>query len=283
MEAVDLIKGAIDIHIHIGPDPNCRRRVNGYEAAVQAREAGMRGLVFKSHVYNTTPVAYTVQQLVSEIALFGGVSLNVEVGGLNPQAVEAAGKLGAKIVWMPTFSSRNDMKKRNIIGKGISIFDENKHVLPAVSEILALIKQYDMVLSSGHLSRQEIFALLQEAQARQIDRILITHPLAIRVGPTLSIDDQQKMRRPGVYFEHCFHSCMPNSDRLDPQAIADAIRAVGPEHCILSTDFGQIVNPPPVEGLRMCVETMLQLGITRDEIMTMIKINPAKVLGLSDP
>ena len=168
----------------------------------------MRGLVFKSHDYGTAPVAYTVQQLVPEVALFGGISLDVEVGGLNPHAVEAAGKLGAKIVWMPTFSSRNDMEKRNITGKGISIFDENKHVLRAVSEILTLIKQYDMVLSSGHLSRQEIFALLQEAQNREMDRILITHPLAIRVGPTLSIDDQQEMVRPGVYFEHCFHSCM---------------------------------------------------------------------------
>ena len=283
MEALELLKGAIDIHIHIGPDPNRRRRVNGYEAAVQARKAGMRGLVFKSHDYNTTPVAYTVQQLVPEVALYGGVSLDVEVGGLNPHAVEAAGKLGAKIVWMPTFSSRNDMEKRNITGQGLFILDENKQVLPVVSEILTLIKQYDMVLSSGHLSRQEIFALLAEAQGKEIDRILITHPLAIRVGPTLSIDDQQKLLHPGVYFEHCFHSCMPNSDRLDPQAIADAIRAVGPAHCILSTDFGQLVNPPPVEGMRMFVETMLQLGITHDEILTMIQTNPAKVLGLTDP
>ncbi len=100
MDTTELMKGAIDIHIHIGPDPNRRRRVNGYEAAIQAKEVGMRGVVFKSHDYNTTPVAYTVQQLVSDVELYGGVSLDVEVGGLNPTAVEAAGKLNSKIVWM---------------------------------------------------------------------------------------------------------------------------------------------------------------------------------------
>ncbi|NQU15944.1 MAG: hypothetical protein HQ561_17455 [Desulfobacteraceae bacterium] len=283
MEATELMKGAIDIHIHIGPDPNQRRRVNGYEAAVQAKEADMRGVVFKSHDYNTTPVAYTVRQLVPGIEIFGGVSLDFEVGGLNPHAVEAAGKLGAKIVWMPTFSSKNDMAKRRIKDKGITILDENGNVLPVVRDILALIKQYDMVLSTGHLSKQEIVALLREAEKNKIERILITHPLSIRVGPTLSIDEQRQMMGPGIYFEHCFISCMPSSDRLDPQAIADAVRAVGPEHCILSTDFGQITNPPPVEGMRMYIETLLRFGVTRDEIVTMVKTNPSTVLGLATP
>ena len=281
METMELMNGTIDIHIHIGPDPNQRRRVNGYEAAVQAKEAGMRGVVFKSHDYNTTPVAYTVRQLVPEVELFGGLSLDFEIGGLNPHAVEAAGKLGSKIVWMPTFSSKNDMEKRKIKDKGIFILDEKGKILPVVGDILELIKQYDMVLATGHLSRQEIIALLQEAQNNKIKQILITHPLSIRVGPTLSIDEQRQMTGPGIYFEHCFTACMPNSDRLDPRMIADAVRAVGPEHCILSTDFGQITNPPPAEGMRMFIETMLGFGIKQEEIMTMTKTNPAKVLGLA--
>lgn len=282
METSKLMEGSIDIHIHTGPDPNRRRRVNGYEAALQAKEARMRAVVFKSHDYNTTPVAYTIQPLVPEVELYGGVSLDFETGGLNPDAVEAAGKLGSKIVWMPTFSSKNDMQKRNIPNKGISILNTAGNVLPVVKDILELIKRYDMVLSTGHLSTQEIFALLEMADSMKIDKILVTHPLSVRVGPTATIEEQRQMMRSGLYFEHCFTACMPQSDRLNPEKIAEAVRAIGPEHCILSTDFGQITNPPPVEGMRMYIETMRLLGITPEEIETMIKQNPASVLGLKD-
>jgi predicted metal-dependent TIM-barrel fold hydrolase len=100
------------------------------------------------------------------------------------------------------------------------------------------------------------------------------------VGPTASIEEQKAMMRPGVYFEHCFFTCMPGSDRLDPMKIVEAVQALGPEHCILSTDFGQITSPPPVEGLRMYIELMRGFGITEDEIHTMVKENPARLLGL---
>ena len=282
MDATELLKGAIDIHIHIGPDPNRRRRVDGYQAAVQARDAGMRAVVFKSHDYNTTPLAYTVNQWVPEVELFGGLSLDVEVGGLNPAAVEVAGKLGSKIIWMPTFSSQNDKRKQGETGQGISILDNQNKLLPVVEEILDLIKSYDMTLATGHLSTPEIFMLLEAAEQKKINRIVITHPLSKWVGPTVSIEEQKKMMRPGVYFEHCFTSCMPHSDRLDPKEIVQAIREIGSEHCIMSTDFGQITNPPPVEGMRMYMEMMMLLGITAEEINIMTKSNPAKILGLRE-
>ncbi|MBW2145787.1 MAG: hypothetical protein JRG73_15615 [Deltaproteobacteria bacterium] len=282
MKAQELLKDAIDIHIHIGPDPNRRRRVNAYEAAVQAREAGMRAIFLKSHDYITTPLTYTIQELVPEIEVYGGVTLDFEVGGLNPAVVEVAGKLSSKIVWMPTFSSRHDMQKRNINGKGITILDQNGTILPVVREILAGIKHYGMTLATGHLSTQEIFVLLDEAARVGIERTVITHPLSISFGPTASIDDQKRMVREGVFIEHCFIAAMPTSDRMDPQKIAQAIRTIGPEHCIMSTDFGQIFNPPPVEGMRMFIETMLRYDITEDEIITMVRKNPAKVLGLSE-
>ena len=282
METIELMRDAIDIHIHTGPDPNRRRRVNAYEAAIQAREAGMRAIVLKSHEYVTTPLAYTIQALVPEIEIYGGISLDFEVGGLNPPAVEAAGKLKSKIVWMPTFSSRNDMQKQNINEKGITITDQSRKILPAVSEILKLIKDYGMVLATGHLSTHEIFVLLDEAKSIGIEHIIVTHPLSISVGPTASIDEQKRMIKEGVFIEHCFVATMPTSDRLDPKKIAQAIRAIGPKHCIMSTDFGQILNPPPVEGMRMFIETMLRYDITEDEITTMVRKNPAKVLGLSE-
>jgi len=254
--------------------------VNAYEAAIQARDAGMRAIVLKSHEYNTTPLAYTIQPFVPEIELYGGISLDFEVGGLNPPAVEAAGKLGTKIVWMPTFSSRNDMRRKKIKGKGITILDRSGKILSVVTEILAHIKTYEMTLATGHLSTREIFVLLDEAEKVGIKRTLITHPLSPSFGPFASIEDQKQMIREGVFIEHCFNSTMPTGDRLAPGKIAEAIRAVGPENCIMSTDLGQILNPPPVEGLRMFIETMLVHKFTEDEIITMVQKNPAKALGL---
>ena len=281
MDTTALMKGAIDIHIHIGPEPTRRRRVDAYEAAIQAREAEMRAIVFKSHEYITTPLAYTFQPLVPEIELYGGISLDFESGGLNPSAVEAAGKLKSKIVWMPTFSSKQEMQSRKIKDKGITIIDDSGKILPVVKEILELIKGYEMTLATGHLSPGEIFVLLNEAEKVGIKRTIITHPLR-PFGPNASIDDQKRMVREGVFFEHCINISMPNSIRLDPRKIAQAIRAIGPEHCIMATDLGQIFNPPPVEGMRMFIETMLSYDITENEIITMVRKNPAKALGLPE-
>ncbi len=283
MDAFELIKGAIDVHIHIPPDPNRRRRLTAYEVVSQAKEAGMRGVVLKSHDYVTTPVTYLLQQLVTGIEIFGGLALDEEVGGLNPHAVEMAGKIHTRIVWMPTFSSECDVKKRKLPGKGISILDSQGKILPVVTDILQRIKKYEMTLATGHISTAEIFALLDEAQRIGIQRTIITHPMSVSFGCSASLEEQKKMVRQGVFIEHCFIATMPTGDRTDPQRIADAMRAVGPEHCIMSTDFGQIFNPPPVEGMRMYVETMLRCGITEEEIITMVKRNPARALGLPTP
>jgi hypothetical protein len=113
-----------------------------------------------------------------------------------------------------------------------------------------------------------------------VQRTIITHPLSIGVGPTATIDEQKRMKAKGVFFEHCFTACMPHSDQLKPIKIADAIREIGPDQCILSTDFGQITNPPPAEGMRMYIEVMKHFGIEEKDILTMIKTNPAKVLNL---
>ena len=113
-----------------------------------------------------------------------------------------------------------------------------------------------------------------------VERTIITHPLSVSFGCRASVEEQKEMIGQGVFIEHCFIATMPTSDRVDPQKIADAIRAVGPEHCIMSTDFGQSYNPPPVEGMRMYIETMLRCGIEEDEIVAMVRKNPAHALGL---
>jgi len=277
-----LVKGAIDMHVHHAPDAHIRRRVDALQAAVQAEEAGMKAIVLKNHDYPTAPLAYMVNQHVENLTVYGSLSLDFEIGGLNPAAVEASALLGAKVLWMPTFSSANDREKLGRSGKGIKILDEKGKILPVVQEILDIVKSHAMVLATGHVSVPEAFALVDEAVRKGITKIVVTHPLEQRVGATLSLEEQQRMVQKGAFIEHCFLCTMPLGDQLDPRRIVEAVNAVGAEHCILTTDLGQDWNPPPAEGMRMMVGTLLRCKLSIEEIEIMIKTNPAALLDLSE-
>ena len=276
-----LLSGSIDTHLHHGPDPRVERRVDALQVSRQAQEAGMRAIVLKSHEYPTAPVAYVLNQLVSDITIFGSICLDFEVGGLNVYALEASAKLGAKVVWMPTFTSANDIKINSGGDGGISLLDSNGKLLPIIDEILNIIKNYQMVLATGHISSLETFALVERAIKKGISKIVITHPLWPRGGAKLGLMEQQRLAKEGAFIEHCFGNTMPFPDRLDPMKIVEAVRAVGAEHCVMSTDLGQAYNPAPAEGMRMAIGTMLKCGLSEREVELMVKVNPATLLGLS--
>ncbi|MFC1904385.1 DUF6282 family protein [Chloroflexota bacterium] len=275
-----LLQGSIDMHIHHGPDSKSERRVDALQAALQAQEAGMRAIVLKSHDYPTTPLAYTVSQMVQGITIVGSVCLNFEVGGLNPHALEASAKLGAKVVWMPTLSSANDVRKNGLTGEGITIVDEEGKLLPVMNEILDIIKSYEMVMATGHVSVSEAFTLVDEARRKGLPKIVVTHPLLESVGAYLNLGEQRQMVEMGAFIEHTFYVTMPLSSSRNPMELVEAIRAVGAEHCVLSTDFGQAWNPAPAEGMRMMIATMLKCGLDEREMELLVKINPAKLLDL---
>ena len=276
----NLLQGSIDMHVHHSPDPKTERSVDALQAARHAQEAGMRAIVLKSHDYPTVPVAYLVNQIVDNVVVLGSISLNLEVGGLNPHALIASAKLGAKIVWMPTFTSANDMSRKGLTEGGITILDGEGRLLPVVNDILDIIKSYRMVLATGHLSVAESFALVDEARRKEISKVVISHPLLKTLGAYLSLEEQRSMADKGAFIEHCFGNTMPLSMRLDPKVIVEASREVGAERCIMTTDFGQVHNPKPAEGMRMMIATMLQCGLSEREIELMIKVNPARLLSL---
>jgi hypothetical protein len=276
----ELLDGSIDIHIHSGPDPIVERRLDALEVARQAAEVGMRAIVLKSHEFPTTPITYTVSQLVQDIDIFGSICLNHEVGGLNSHAVEASARMGAKVLWMPTNASATWMKKRGVTGKGISLLNRKGELLPVVKEILDIVKEYHMVLSTGHISVPEITALIDEARNRGITRVVITHPLLRRTAKEFPLEEQRRLAEKGAYIEHCWSHILPLMVKLDPMKMVEATRAVGVEHCVWSTDLGQDYNPAPAEGMRMMIATMLKCGFSEEETSIMIKDNPAKLLGM---
>ncbi len=274
-----LLEGALDVHVHVAPDAKVERRGSAIDVARQALQMGMGGLVLKSHDYPTHPVAYTAGQAVPGITLIGGVTLNMEVGGLNPMAVENTALMGGRVVWMPTFSARSDRQRRGLNG-GIYILDDQGRLAPEVYAILELVRSHDMVLATGHLSTEETMALVAESQNLGIRRVLVTHATTMAFWTGMTLEDMKTLAAMGAYIEHCLHVIMPLSNRLPPKDLVEAILAVGPENCIISTDFGQDFHPMPAEGLRMGIATLLQAGMDEVEVGMLVKDNPARLMGL---
>ena len=281
-----LVSGSIDMHLHPGPDA-FKCRVDALDAATQAKQAGMRAIVIKNHFYPTAPIAMMVNQLVPDFKVIGSLCLDAEIGGLNADAVEYAGKTGARVIWMPTFSSLNSRAKMRSLGmplqgEGFSILDSQGRLVPEIFKILPIIKKYDMVLASGHMSPAETFALHNEARKTGIEKFVITHPLDHEFfSQAFTKEDLVALAKNGAFIECTFIAFLASEFRHDPAHMVDVIKTAGAQQCILSTDLGQSFNPLPVEGLRMLMVTLLKYGVTSDEINLMAKINPAKLLGLS--
>ncbi len=280
MSNVDrIMEGALDIHVHCAPDPRVERRGSAIEVAQQAKDMGMRGLVLKSHDYPTQPMAYTASQAVPDITLIGGVALDVEVGGLNPKAVESTAMMGGRVVWMPTFSARADRQHKGLDG-GICLLDDRGRLVPEVNAILELIKSHDMVLATGHISTEESMALVSEARNLGIRRVVVTHATTMSFWTGMTLEDMKTLASMGAYIEHCIHVMMPLTQRMAPADLAETISAIGLENCIVSTDFGQDFHPMPPEGVRMGIATLLQAGLEEVEVGMLVKDNPSRLLGL---
>ena len=282
----ELLSGSIDMHFHPGPDV-FKCRVDALEAAQQAKQAGMKAFVIKNHFYPSAPVAMMVNQLVPDFTAFGSVCLDYEMGGLNVYAVEYSARAGARVVWMPTFSSTNSISKMRglglpLKGDGFSILDNKGHLVPEIGEMLPIIKEHEMVLASGHMSPTETFALEAEARRMGIDKFVVTHPLDHEFfSEAFTKQDLIQLAKNGAFIECTFLAFQASEFRHDPAEMVDVIKAVGAEKCIMSTDLGQIWNPLPVEGMRMFMVTLIKYGISEEEIILMAKKNPAKLLGLS--
>jgi hypothetical protein len=84
---VNPLDGVIDIHVHVAPD-SIPRSIDAIDLARLARSRGMRAIVIKNHYEPTASTAYLVHKIVPELQVFGGIDLNLSVGGMNPIAVE---------------------------------------------------------------------------------------------------------------------------------------------------------------------------------------------------
>ncbi|MHB1164127.1 MAG: DUF6282 family protein [Candidatus Nanopelagicales bacterium] len=280
-----LLRGAIDMHIHSGPDI-FPRSVNAVEAAAQAKEAGMDAIVLKSHSTDTAARAELAEALTG-MSVTGGVALNYSVGGLNPHAVLETVRQGGRVVWFPTLCATHFLdhaenvpilREKSPIGSpGLELTDDKGTLLPEVEEILQLVREHDLILCSGHVTPQDALAAFRRAHELGITRLVVTHPHAAFVGADVA--EMKELAGLGAMNE--MHYAFVTAVIQPPQTfkyIADTIRAVGVEHCYLATDGGQQMNPVPVEALRLFMVGLFEQGFSEDEMRYMTSDAPRRIL-----
>lgn len=280
--SVDLT-GAADLHTHFGPDPHRRRSVTGLESAQQAAAAGHAAIVLKSHDTPSASLAGALDPLVDGLRVFGGISCDREVGGLNPAAVDVALALGARIVWLPTLSSRQDFEngvadQLGIPGPGLRIVDDDGALTSDTHEILTLVAEHDAVIATGHVSAAEHLAVTREYARR--GNLLVTHAMEELAGPNLSVSQCAELAELGAHIELCALTCIGSLATRPVDDLIACIRAVGVERVTLGTDFGQAMNEPPAAGLQTFADALFAGGLTGAEIRRMACTNPTALLRL---
>jgi hypothetical protein len=288
------LEGAYDVQIHVGPDV-IPRRIDDIDCAKEFLAHGMRGFVLKSHYVQTGERAQVVNKAVPGFKAYGAITLNHSVGGLNPVAVELAGRSGCKMVWMPTVDAENETAgrvdgpsdklpfwakiQRELSAEGISpppltVIDASGHLIEAARRCLERIKKHNMILATGHLGRKEIFALVRGAREMGLKKVLVTH--AEFPSQSLTGAEQKELADMGAIIEHCFTTTYT---RKAPWETAFAnIRETGVSRTLIATDLGQTINPPVAEGFAMFAQRLLDAGFSAADVRTMGVTNPTRLV-----
>jgi hypothetical protein len=271
--------GAVDLHIHSAPDV-FPRTVTSVDAAREAKAAGLAAIVLKSHSTDTASRATLAADLTGFPTTFGGVALNVFVGGFNPYAVSESVRQGGRVVWMPTITSAHfvrladasPMLKGGIPPglEGLRAVDAGGRLLPEVVRILEIVAEHDLVLCSGHLSPEETGLLFGTAVEMGVRRLVVTHPNAPFVG--MPLDVCREMVALGAYLEWTPQQSMAER--------AEAIRSTSIERSIVSTDAGSMAVPRPVQLLTEYLAGLRAEGFTDAELYHLSVAAPSHVLGL---
>ncbi len=285
---VSPIRGLIDFHTHAAPDV-FGRAVDDEELASLAASREMEAVVFKSHVTITADRAWLARKHVRGVKIFGGVTLNRAVGGLNPQAVEWMWRMQGgygRVVWFPTFDADNHVRRAGTAPSGLEVVDERGDVLLVVREILRICAAQQLVVHTGHASAEQALALIAAAREEGCERIVVTHAQFDVVDMTEA--QMKEAAALGAKMELCALGIlvgpdaplewMRHSPRVPLAQTAACIQSVGAQHFVLGTDLGQSGNPTPADGLQMFVAGLQAAGVSREQIETMGREVPGALL-----
>jgi Family of unknown function (DUF6282) len=282
--------GVVDMHAHSHPDV-FGRNMDDIDLAQLAKARGMRGLVLKNHISETASRAALVMKVVPGVEVFGGIVLNKAVGGINPDAVEWMHRIygsRGKVVWLPTFESDKHVKtlsKPDAVGLTVA---PNGQVSPEMEAILKIIARENLVLATGHVHPEEIIAVVKKARELGVKNIVITHGLTN--VPGLSMEQAKQVAEMGAVIEIWFLQFLagPNAPlaflthwtQVNAKHVAQAVKEMGAERVLVSTDLGQSSNMVHPDGVEAAIAAMKKEGISDADIDTMMRKNPARLLGL---
>ncbi|MCD9586331.1 DUF6282 family protein [Streptomyces malaysiensis subsp. malaysiensis] len=285
-----VLDGLVDMHVHSGPSP-FPRRLDHVEAAQDGARIGMRAMVAKSHHHNTQMDILAMKGRLAGVAAsaYGGIALNSTVGGLNVHAVRMCLRMGGKVVWFPTISSGRHIDCHPEDGafptttvpltlERIDIVDGNGELKPEAAEILDEIKEQEAVVNGGHMYPEYIRTLFRAAKDRGMTRMVVSHPdYVIGADPDLC----RELIALGAFIEHEVGMYDPEgTQKRDPKRLLTWIEALGPEHTVLASDFGQAVNPKPVDAWLRVAGALLDLGLPEKDLRRVACDNPAYLLNL---
>jgi hypothetical protein len=252
------LTGFIDPHVHAAPE-HIPRLLDDISLARQARDAGMAGLIIKSHTTLTADRAVIAQKVIAGIRIWGGLILNQCVGGFNPAAVDVALQYGAAEIWMPTIDAANHRRHTAMGGEGLGL--EAGKVPDTLHEIFEVIAEHDVILGTGHLSVAETSALMRAARSHGVRKILITHPEAPFIDMPVAV--QRELAGLGCMLERTWVFTTPAlGSVMPPERMIGGIKEVGFESTVLASDMGQVGNPSPIEGFRGFATACLNAGLT---------------------
>jgi len=270
------LEGVIDMHAHSDPD-GTPRSIDAIDLARLAKSRGMRAIVLKNHYEPTASLAWIVRREVPGIEVFGGISLDLTVGGVNPAAVEWMTKVKGgygRVIWLPTFDSEAQVELTHQKRPFARVTKDGK-VVPEVLQVMSIAAKNNLVLETGHSSPAETLLLIPEAKRLGVKHIMVTHALTNPGGP-LSIAEIEKAAKMGAYIELVYTSLTDAT----VQKYLDAIRAAGAASVVISSDLGQPSNPLHPDGLLALYKALMAHGISEAEIVQMSQTNPAKLLDL---
>jgi hypothetical protein len=291
--SADLLRGAIDLHVHPAPSPY-PRRIDAVGAAQAAAAAGMRGIALKSHHSDTAMLIAAVADhglAELDVEVYGGIALNSQVGGINPHAVALSLAMGGRIVWLPTISSPAHIASHAhfptatvdlIDERPVDVWGPDGLLLAELEQVIELVAHNDAVLASGHLPAHSIRATFEAAHAAGVQRLLVNHPNYI---VDLTAAETESLVELGAYVEHevALFDETTRFCAFDTETLERWIEVAGVERTIPASDLGQAGNPLPSESLARVGERLVRGGRSEDDVRQMLAVNPARLLGIDTP
>ena len=291
-----LVTGAYDLHVHVAPDVPARR-IDDVTLAREFAEMGLAGFGLKSHYTSTAERAQIVSTLEPRVEAVGTLTLNQAVGGMNALAVEIAAREGGRIVWMPTVDSpaetagrtepkpgdkvpqwarlQHELRELGLGVEPVLVTDPEGRLLPEARDVLRAIARHKLILATGHLGRDDTFAVVDGALEEGVVDIVITHPEF--TCQDFSIEDQVELAERGCLLERCLTT--PWSGKTTWEHVFDGVRAVGIERTVFSSDLGNPDYPAVVDGLALWADRLLGAGFDEDEVREMIVSQSRRLAG----